>query len=191
MLKTLNSSQFPVLDSEQTKVFESVILNALENQNSVGGTTETMILGMSAGYGDPFFESIESVISHLIFSIPAVKGIEFGTGFPITEMNGSNANDDFYLDNGIIKTKTNNSGGIQGGISNGMPITFKVAIKPTPSIGKSQNTVNIEKMEEVKLSLVGRHDPAIIHRVVHVINAMTAYAILEIIIREEGYLWIK
>jgi len=191
LLKTLNSSQFPVLDSMQTKVFESIIIDAKENKDSVGGTIETMILGLNPGYGDPFFESIESVISHLIFSIPAVKGIEFGAGFQITEMKGSEANDAFYLDGDKIKTKTNNSGGVQGGISNGMPITFKVAIKPTPSIGKVQDTVDIEKMEEVKLSLVGRHDPAIVHRVIHVINAVTAYAILELIIRKEGNSWIK
>ena len=191
LLETLNSSQFPVLDSIQTKVFESIILDAKENKDSVGGTIETMILGLDPGFGDPFFESIESVISHLVFSIPAVKGIEFGAGFQITEMNGSEANDAFYLDKDKIKTKTNNSGGIQGGISNGMPITFKVAIKPTPSIGKVQDTVDIEKMEEVKLSLIGRHDPAIVHRVIHVVNAVTAYAILELIIRKEGYSWIK
>ena len=190
-LKTLNSSQFPLLDDTQSTVFESIILNASESKDSVGGTVETMVLGLEAGYGDPFFESIESIISHLMFSIPAVKGIEFGKGFPITKLTGSEANDAFYLENGHIKTKTNNSGGIQGGISNGMPITFKVAIKPTASIGKVQDTVDIEKMKEVKLELLGRHDPAIVHRVLHVINAMTAYAILELIIRKEGNLWIK
>lgn len=191
MLRTLNSSQFPLLDSMQTKKFESIILDALEKKDSVGGTIETMILGLPPGYGDPFFESIESVISHLMFSIPAVKGIEFGKGFNITKLFGSEANDSFYIENDNIKTKTNNSGGIQGGISNGMPIIFKVAIKPTPSIGKTQNTVDIVKMEEVELNLLGRHDPAIVNRVVHVVNAVTNYAILEIIIRNEGYSWIK
>lgn len=191
ILETLNSSRLPVLDSTQTKVFEEIILNAKNAKDSVGGTIETMVLGLEAGYGDPFFESIESVISSLIFSIPSVKGIEFGKGFPITELFGSEANDSFYLDNKAIKTKTNNSGGIQGGISNGMPITFKTAIKPTPSIGKTQDTVDIIKMEEVKLNLQGRHDPSIVHRVIHVINAITAYAILELVIRKEGYSWIK
>ncbi len=149
-----------------------------------------MVLGLSPGYGDPFFDSIESILSHLLFSIPSVKGVEFGKGFAITKMFGSDANDSFYIDNGKIKTKTNNSGGIQGGISNGMPITFKVAIKPTASIGKTQNTVDINEMEEVQLNLQGRHDPAIVHRVVHVINAITSYAVLELIVRKEGISWI-
>lgn len=191
LLKTLNSSRFPVLDGAQTKVFEDIILSAKKNKDSVGGTIETMILGLSPGYGDPFFDSIESTLSHLLFSIPSVKGVEFGKGFAITKMFGSEANDSFYIDNGKIKTKTNNSGGIQGGISNGMPITFKVAIKPTASIGKTQNTVDINKMEEVQLNLLGRHDPAIVHRVVHIINAITSYAVLELIVRKEGISWIN
>ena len=191
ILKKLNSSHFPVLDSTKTKIFESIILNAKEAKDSVGGTIETMIYGLAPGYGNPFFDSIESVISHLIFSIPAVKGIEFGKGFSITEMFGSEANDNFCIENGQVRTKTNNSGGIQGGISNGMPIIFKTAIKPTASIGKTQDTVDLNKMKEVKLDLEGRHDPSIVHRVIHVINAVTSYATLEIIIRNEGTSWIK
>lgn len=191
ILKTLNSSDFPVIDDDVIKLYEKTILDAKDSQNSVGGVIETMILGLNPGYGNPFFDSIESILAHLLFSIPAVKGVEFGKGFGITKLFGSEANDNFYLDNGVIKTKTNNSGGIQGGISNGMPITFKTAIKPTASIGLPQDTVNIKTMKETKLSLIGRHDPAIVHRVVHVINAITAYAILEIICRSEGLSWIK
>jgi len=190
-LKKLNSSQFPVLDSVQANVFKQIILDAKNNNDSVGGTIETMVVGLPAGYGDPFFESIESVISHLVFSIPSVKGIEFGSGFEIANLFGSEANDSFYIDNNEIKTKTNHSGGIQGGISNGMPIIFKTAIKPTASIGKEQDTVDISKMKVVKLNLTGRHDPSIVHRVLHVINAITAYAILEVILRKEGTKWIK
>ena len=191
ILKTLNSSLFPLIDSTKISAFEEIILKVKNNKDSVGGTVETMILGLHAGYGDPFFESIESVISHLIFSIPGIKGIEFGKGFPITALYGSEANDSFYLDNGSVKTRTNHSGGIQGGISNGMPITFKVAVKPTATIGKEQNTIDIKKMKEVKINLKGRHDPSIVHRAVHVINAITAYAILELIVRKEGVTWIK
>ena len=190
-LKSLNSSDFPVLDSKIIDKFKAQILEAKDCKDSVGGIIETAIVGLNPGYGDPFFESIESVLSHLLFSVPAVKGIEFGKGFDITTLFGSESNDSFILENGTIKTSTNNSGGIQGGISNGMPITFKSAIKPTASIGKAQKTVNIDKMEEVVLELVGRHDPAIVHRVIHVINAITNYAILELIVRKEGTKWMN
>ena len=191
ILKTLNSSDFPVINNAIINDYRKLIINAKDSHNSVGGVIETMILGLNAGYGNPFFDSIESILAHLLFSVPSVKGVEFGKGFGITKLFGSEANDSFYLDNQTIKTKTNNSGGIQGGISNGMPITFKTAIKPTASIGLPQDTVNIKTMEETTLSLVGRHDPAIVHRVVHVINAVTAYATLEIICRNEGLSWIK
>lgn len=188
---TLNSSDFPVLNKDVAETYKQTILNAKSMKDSVGGTIETAIIGLNPGYGTPFFDSIESTLAHLVFSIPAVKGIEFGKGFDITTLYGSEANDQFTLDNGQIKTKTNNSGGIQGGISNGMPITFKTAIKPTASIGKPQHTVNIKKMKETVLELVGRHDPCIVHRVIHVINAITSYAVLEIILETEGLQWIK
>ena len=191
ILETLAQSDFPLLEPSNDKLFKDTILRAKENKDSVGGTIETCILGIDPGFGNPFFDSIESTLSHLLFSVPAVKGIEFGKGFDITSLYGSEANDSFVVENGTIKTTSNNSGGIQGGISNGMPITFKVAIKPTASIGKEQDTVDIEKMENVKLNLQGRHDPCIVHRVIHVINAMTAYAVLEIIARKEGLSWIE
>jgi len=188
---SLNSSDFPLINKDCEGLFKETILNAKENKDSVGGIIETAVLGLNPGYGDPFFDSIESTIAHLLFSVPAVKGVEFGKGFDITKLFGSESNDSFLMDNGQIKTSTNNSGGIQGGISNGMPITFKTAIKPTASIGKPQKTVNVETMEEVILELVGRHDPCIVHRVVHVVNAMTSYGILETIVRTEGLKWIK
>lgn len=191
IIKKLNSSDFPVLNEAIVESYEETILKAKQNKDSVGGIIETMILGLSPGYGNPFFNSIESTLAQLLFSVPSVKGLEFGKGFSITKLYGSEANDEFYIDNSTIKTRTNNSGGIQGGISNGMPITFKTAIKPTASIGKPQKTVNIETMEATTLSLSGRHDPAIVHRAIHVINAVTSYAILEIICRNEGFSWIK
>lgn len=191
VLKTLLQSDFPLINEENESLFEEVILDAKSNKNSVGGTIETCVLNLPAGLGNPFFESIESVLSHLLFSVPAIKGVEFGKGFDITTMFGSEANDSFKVEEGIITTRTNNSGGIQGGISNGMPITFKVAVKPTASIGLPQETVNIETMEPTTLELKGRHDPCIVHRVVHVINAITAYGILEIMARKEGLSWIN
>lgn len=191
VLKTLLNSDFPTLNKESVDVFSNTIQEARKNQDSVGGVTETCILGLSPGYGEPFFDSIESTLSHLLFSVPAVKGVSFGRGFDITKLYGSEANDPITIKDGQIKTTTNNSGGIQGGISNGMPVTFKVAIKPTASISKPQQTVNIETMENVTFNLKGRHDPCIAHRAIHVINAITAYGILETIVRKEGVEWIK
>ena len=188
---SLNLSDFPTINSSVKEAMEETILNAKEQKDSVGGIIETAIIGIAPGYGNPFFDSIESILSHLIFSIPAVKGIEFGKGFDITKLYGSEANDDFTLENGFIKTSSNNSGGIQGGITNGMPITFKTAIKPTASIGKPQKTIDTNTMEEVILELEGRHDPCIVHRVIHVINAITNYGILDIILQSEGTKWIK
>lgn len=188
-LNSLNLSDFPVLDTVNEELFQSIILQAKNNHDSVGGVVETCVYGLDGGYGDPFFDSIESTLSHLLFSVPAVKGVSFGSGFDITTKFGSEVNDPFMLENGVVRTKSNNSGGIQGGISNGMPIIFKTAIKPTASIGKPQQTINISTKEEVTLELQGRHDPCIVHRVVHVINAITAYGILETITRKEGVSW--
>lgn len=189
LIQRLNSSSFPLLDTSKEELFKEAILNAKAQKDSVGGTIETAIINVPTGYGEPFFNSIESVISHLIFSVPAVKGIEFGEGFHITELYGSEANDPITIkDDKIIMTK-NNSGGIQGGITNGMPITFRVAIKPTASIGKPQSTVNIKTMENTTLELIGRHDPSIVPRVLPVINAITAYGVLEMICRNEGTSW--
>lgn len=190
-LKTLNSSDFPLLNTQIKSAMEQTILHAKANKDSVGGTIETAVLGMPAGYGDPFFQKVESIVSHLIFSIPAVKGLSFGDGFDMTTMYGSESNDPIILENGQVKTLTNHSGGVQGGITNGMPIVFKTAIKPTSSIGKPQRTVNIETMEEVTFELTGRHDPAIVHRAIHVINAMTAYAMVELLARTEGPNWLR
>ena len=156
------------------------ILSARSSGDSIGGTIECAILGVSPGIGDPFFDSVESTLAHLMFSVPAVKGIEFGKGFDISKMRGSEANDEYYLENGNIKTKTNNNGGILGGITNGMPIIFNVAIKPTASIFKEQNTVNIATMEETTLCIEGRHDPCIVQRALPVIEAVAAIGITEL-----------
>lgn len=191
ILTDLSENDFPLLDPNLQSIMENVILSAKNNKDSVGGEVETFVLGLNPGYGEPFFDSIESTLAHLLFSVPAIKGVSFGKGFDITNLFGSEANDSFYVEDKTIKTKTNNSGGIQGGISNGMPISFKVAVKPTASIGKKQNTVNIKTLENTTLELEGRHDPCIVQRVIHVINAITNYGILEIILRREGYTWIQ
>ena len=152
-----------------------------KDQNSIGGITQTVAVGIPAGIGEPFFDSVESVISHGLFSIPGVKAVEFGAGFGFADMTGADANDGFYMDNDIIKTYTNNNGGINGGISNGMPITFRCAVKPTPSIMREQNTVDLDKLENSTLTIEGRHDPAIIHRASIVITSITAIALLDML----------
>jgi len=189
LMKRLNQSDFPVIDEKNETIFKETILSAKEQKDSVGGTIETAILHVPKGYGEPFFDSMESILSHLIFSVPAVKGLSFGEGFNITNLYGSEANDPITIVDGKVTMTKNNSGGIQGGITNGMPITFTVAIKPTASIGKPQKTVNIETMKETTLELVGRHDPSIVPRVLPVINAITAYAVMEMICRNEGTKW--
>ncbi|MDU7884758.1 MAG: chorismate synthase, partial [Klebsiella michiganensis] len=139
------------------------------------------IVGLEAGIGNPFFDSLESTIAHLAFSVPAVKGIEFGAGFDFASMKGSVANDQYFIVNEKVKTYSNNNGGITGGISNGMPVIFRVVIKPTPSISKEQKTINIKNMTEEVLSVSGRHDPCIVQRALVVIEAIAAISILELI----------
>ena len=180
-LKELRSKELPLLDPSKEEEMRNVILEAKNDLNSVGGVIECAVVGIEAGLGDPFFDSVESTLAHLMFSVPAVKGIEFGRGFDISKMRGSEANDEYYLDGEIIKTRTNNNGGILGGITNGMPIVFNVAIKPTASIFKEQKTVNIETMEETTLNIEGRHDPCIVQRALPVIEAVAAIGILELV----------
>ena len=180
-VKILSSKAFSALSDEAEEKMKDEILKAKENGDSVGGTLESVILGMPAGVGEPWFDSMEGVISHMLFSIGGVKGIEFGSGFSLGEMLGSEANDAFEVKNGKIVTKTNHNGGINGGITNGMPIVLKCAVKPTPSIYKEQQSVNIKKMENETLKIEGRHDPCIIHRVRSVIDAALAIAVSDML----------
>ncbi|MCQ2461896.1 MAG: chorismate synthase [Clostridia bacterium] len=172
----LNDRIFPVLDENAGEKMKRKISLAAENHDSIGGILETVIYGLPAGIGEPWFDSLESVISHGIFGIPAVKGIEFGAGFGFSDMTGSTANDPFVYDNGKISAKTNNNGGINGGISNGMPVIFRTVVKPTPSIAIKQDTVDFIKGENAALELSGRHDPCIVHRAAAVHEAVTAFA---------------
>ncbi|WP_018591358.1 chorismate synthase [Terrisporobacter glycolicus] len=181
LINSLKYGEFPLINKNLEDKMKNKILNARKEGDSVGGVIECIILGVEAGIGSPFFDSVESTLAHLMFSVPAVKGIEFGRGFNITEMKGSKANDEYYLDEKKIKTKTNNNGGISGGITNGMPIIFRVAIKPTPSIYKEQGTVDIRTMEETTLKIEGRHDPCIVQRALPVIEGVSAIGILDLI----------
>ena len=180
LLNSFKEKELPLINTKLEDEMRQEILRARSSGDSIGGTIECAILGVSPGIGDPFFDSVESTLAHLMFSVPAVKGIEFGKGFDISKMRGSEANDEYYLENGNIKTKTNNNGGILGGITNGMPIIFNVAIKPTASIFKEQNTVNIATMEETTLCIEGRHDPCIVQRALPVIEAVAAIGITEL-----------
>ncbi len=170
---------FPLLDASVKSDMLSEIENASKELDSVGGVIECVIKGVPVGTGEYMFDSLESVISSLAFAVPAVKGIEFGTGFDLSNMRGSKANDAFYYDNGVVKTKTNNNGGINGGLANGMPITFRVVIKPTPSIAKEQDTIDLQNKQNVKISIGGRHDACIMPRAVAVIESISAIAIYD------------
>lgn len=181
-LYAAGKKSFPTLNDVQGEKMQEIILHARENQNSVGGIIECGILGVPAGVGSPFFGSIESRLSSIMFSVPAVKGIEFGSGFAFAEMSGKDANDEFYIDGTAIKTHTNHNAGVNGGISNGMPIVFRCAIKPTPSISQPQKTVDISKMKNVTHVVKGRHDPCVVHRANVVIESAAALAMLDMIL---------
>ena len=180
-LDAVKEKEFPVLNDSAREKMEAEIDRARENLDSVGGCIECAIIGLPVGIGGPLFGGIESEISKNIFAVPAVKGIEFGAGFSVSEMYGSENNDPFYFDGDTVKTKTNNAGGILGGISNGMPVVFRVAIKPTPSIMREQDSVNLKTKETEKLVINGRHDPCIVKRAVPVIEAVAAISILNML----------
>lgn len=180
-IENLNNTNFAVLDEEAGKRMHEAIEVAASEGDSVGGILETVITGMPSGVGEPWFDSMESMLSHMLFSVPAVKGVEFGAGFAMADLRGSEANDSFAMDNGKVVTKTNNNGGINGGITNGMPILFKCAVKPTPSIYKKQETVDFFKNEDASLEIQGRHDPAIIHRARVVVDSVAAIAVADML----------
>ncbi|MCH5189281.1 MAG: chorismate synthase [Oscillospiraceae bacterium] len=172
---------FSVLDTDKENEMKSAIEKAAENKDSVGGILETAVYGIPTGIGEPWFDSLESVISHAVFGMPAVKGIEFGMGFELADMLGSQANDPFVCENGKISTLTNNNGGINGGISNGLPIVFRTAVKPTPSIFQKQTTVDFIKSENAEIELNGRHDPCIVHRARVVQDSLTALVVADML----------
>ena len=181
-LMALRKFTLPVLDDGKASLMEAEIMAAREQMDSVGGIVEVMAVGMPPGVGDPFFDSLESRLSHALFSVPAVKGIEFGAGFALAARKGSEANDPMTFDKGKVRTTRNNNGGITGGITNGMPVLFRVAIKPTPSIGQPQQTVNVTEGKDTILEVKGRHDPCIVPRAVPVIEAVTAWVLLDMLL---------
>lgn len=187
----LNRKTFAVLKETSGEKMREAILNAAANGDSVGGVLETAIIGMPTGVGEPWFDTIEGMLSHMIFSIPAVKGVEFGAGFAIADMQGSAANDSIHIENNKAVTKTNNNGGINGGLTNGMPIIFRTAIKPTPTIFKPQDTIDFKTMTETVLEPKGRHDPAIIHRARVVQDAAAAIVLCDALAMRFGTDWLK
>ena len=190
-IKCLSEKTFAVLEESLIDAMTNAITDASSNGDSVGGILETAIIGMPEGVGEPWFDSVESLISHMMFSIPAVKGIEFGRGFELADLKGSDANDAMRIENGKIVTATNNNGGINGGITNGMPIIFRTAIKPTPTIFKPQNTVDFKNMTETILEPKGRHDPAIVHRARVVQDAASAIVLCDALALRFGTDWLR
>lgn len=177
---SLPPADLPVSDRETEDAMKAAIEEAKALGDSLGGVCECVIEGAPAGLGGPMFGGLESRISQIVFGIPAVKGIEFGSGFASARMTGSENNDEFFFDEkGNVATRTNNCGGILGGISDGMPIVFRVAIKPTPSIAKPQKSVDLRSREPVILEVPGRHDPCVVPRAVPVIEAAAAIAIYD------------
>ncbi|WP_080146034.1 chorismate synthase [Marinilactibacillus piezotolerans] len=182
-VEAFKHQQLPLFDASKEAEMKELIVEAKEDGDSVGGVVETFVLGLDAGYGNPFFDSVESQLAHLVFAVPAIKGIEFGTGFEITKMRGSEANDEYYYDEqGDIKTRSNNNGGIIGGITYGMPVVFRAAVKPPASIKKKQQTINVEEGKAAELEVEGRHDPCIVPRVLPVLEAVTALGLMDLMI---------
>ena len=179
---------FALLDASVEEPMKAAIRAAGAEGDSVGGILETAILGLPAGVGEPYFDSVESLLSHMAFSVPAVKGIEFGTGFGFADLKGSEANDAFRMKGNTIVTATNHNAGVNGGISNGMPVVFRTAVKPTPSIYKEQETVDYLAKQDAPLSIQGRHDPCIVHRAAVVQNSLTAFGLLALLTVRYGTL---
>lgn len=183
----LDSPDFPVLDADAGRRIHAIIEQAQREGDSVGAVLETAVHGLPAGIGEPMLHTVESELSALLFGIPAVKGVQFGAGFGFADMVGSQANDAILgVTNGRLRTRTNHNGGINGGISNGMPVVFQCAVKPTPSIAQPQQTVDFLRGEDAELTIRGRHDPAIIRRICPVLDSVTALALCDLLAQRFG-----
>ena len=179
-----------MLDDTQAEAMQEAVRAAAADGDSIGGILETAVTGLPAGVGEPWFDTLEGMLSHGLFSIPGIKGVQFGGGFDLADVRGSVYNDAFRMDDGRVISKTNNNGGINGGISNGMPVVFRCAVKPTPSINTEQETVDFISKEDAVISTGGRHDPAIIHRVRAVVDAVTALVLADMLAQRYGTDWL-
>ena len=175
----LKAAQLPTLIPEKAAEMEAAILAAKAAQDSVGGVIECMVTGLPAGLGAPFFDSVESQLAHVLFSVPAVKGVSFGAGFGFASLKGSEANDPWRMDGGRVVTQGNNCGGVLGGVTNGMPVIFRCCVRATPSIGQMQHTVSLKTGTDAEISVRGRHDPCVLPRAVPVVEAVTAIALMD------------
>lgn len=182
LFDAIAAKAFPVVDDDAGARMQALILEARQNLDSVGGIIECAAIGLPAGLGDPMFDGVENRLAAALFGIPAVKGVEFGLGFGSARLHGSENNDPFTLENGTVVTAGNRAGGILGGITTGMPVTLRTAIKPTPSISRPQQTVSLSAMENAELVIRGRHDPCIAHRAVPVVEAVTAAVLLDLLL---------
>ena len=180
-IAALSAREFAVLDEAKGRAMRDVIAEAAAAGDSVGGVLETAVCGLPAGLGEPWFDTVEGLLSHALFSIPAVKGVQFGAGFDLADSRGSRFNDSFFMDEGQVRTVTNHNGGVNGGLTNGMPVLFRCAVKPTPSIFTEQRTVDFIRGEDAVLRLQGRHDPAIIHRARVVVDSVTALVVADLL----------
>ena len=188
-LAALEASDFPALEPAQAAAMQAAILDAKARGDSVGGVLETAVTGLPAGLGAPWFDTLEGLLSHALFSIPAVKGVEFGDGFALADETGSAANDPFRIEDGRVVTASNHNGGINGGVSNGMPLVFRTAIKPTPSISLPQRTIDYVNLKETELRIEGRHDPCIVPRAAVVQTALTALVLCDQLTARFGESW--
>ena len=189
-IEALQDMDFPVL-SPVREAMEERILAAKAEQDSVGGIIQTAVCGLPAGVGEPWFGSVEGVLANALFSIGGIKGVEFGSGFALAGMKGSQANDAFEVADGRVRTQTNHSGGVNGGIANGMPLIFSAVVKPTPSIGKTQDSVDMNTGEAAKLCISGRHDPAIVRRVCIVVSSLVAIVLCDLLALKFGTDYLK
>ena len=185
-LAALACAPFPVLDPERGSAMREAILAAAEAGDSVGGVLETAVTGLPAGLGEPWFDTVEGLLSHALFSIPAVKGVAFGDGFALADLRGTQADDPFRMDGGRIVTEANHNGGVNGGITNGMPLVFRTAVKPTPTIRTPRRTVSLASRSDTEITVQGRHDPAIAPRAAIVQTAVTALVVCDLLTEAEG-----